>query len=351
MAERAAQDLPRRPDSTRSRWMLVVRDLNPGVFAFVMAAGIVSTALSDQPVLSVALLAIGAAGYLGLVVTAGWRLLCWRRRVLADLTGPRGFGFLTFVAASNVLASQLAAEGQRGPAIVLLAAGGLGWLVLGYGVPLGMIVDARRQHWPGQINGGWFNWVVSTQSVAVAAAALAPLCPAGTAVLVSVCWAIGLVLYLLLAALLLARLLTRPVTPADFTPLHWVLMGSAAITVLAGARLVGLPDSTRLLPHDVVTGLCMVLWSFATWLIPLLLALGVWRHVVRRVPLRYESDLWSMVFPLGMYGVASDQLGRATAAPWLTAMARGEAWVAFAVWVVVFAAMLISVHGTERRLR
>ncbi|MFC7512225.1 hypothetical protein ACFQV4_25930 [Streptomyces thermocarboxydus] len=51
-------------------------------------------------------------------------------------------------------------------------------------------------------------------------------------------------------------------------------------------------------------------WSFCTWLIPLLLALGVWRHVLHRVPLHYETSLWSMVFPVGMYGVASRELER-----------------------------------------
>ncbi|MFJ9591104.1 hypothetical protein [Streptomyces acidicola] len=34
--------------------------------------------------------------------------------------------------------------------------------------------------------------------------------------------------------------------------------------------------------------------------LPLLLALGVWRHVLRRVPLRYELGWWNLVFPVGM---------------------------------------------------
>ncbi len=86
----------------------------------------------------------------------------------------------------------------------------------------------------------------------------------------------------------------------------------------------------------------MVLWAFCSWLIPLLMALGVWRHVVRRVPLRYDSGLWSGVFPVGMYGVASARLGRATSTHWLVALGGGEAWVALAVWLVVFVAMVIT---------
>ena len=36
-----------------------------------------------------------------------------------------------------------------------------------------------------------------------------------------------------------------------------------------------------------------------------MIAIGVWRHIVRRVPLRYHPSYWSLVFPLGMYGAAT----------------------------------------------
>ena len=54
----------------------------------------------------------------------------------------------------------------------------------------------------------------------------------------------------------------------------------------------------------------VVFWAFATWLIPVLVAAGVWRHFVRKVPLVYVPTLWSMIFPLGMYAVAGIYLGR-----------------------------------------
>lgn len=323
----------------------MVRGLNPGVFAFVMATGIVSTALDFDglPVVPDVLLVIGVIGYGGLLVVSGWRLVRWPRRLLADLVSPRGFAFLTVVAASNVLAARLAIGGWRWPAIVLLAAGVLGWLLLGYGVPLGLVADPRRHPTLDQVNGTWFVWVVGTQSIAVAAATLALSGPSSAlAVFAAVCWAIGLVLYVLLAGIGLARLLTRPVSSSELIPPYWVFMGAAAITILAGAQLLALSDATGLIPRDVIAGASMVLWAFCSWLIPLLLALGAWRHLVRRVSLRYETGLWSMVFPLGMYGVASSQLGRATGTRWLTALGDGEAWVALAVWAIVFAGMLAA---------
>ncbi|KOT60595.1 MULTISPECIES: SLAC1 family transporter [Streptomyces] len=64
-----------------------------------------------------------------------------------------------------------------------------------------------------------------------------------------------------------------------------------------------------------------VVAGWATSLIPVLLAAGVWRHVRHRVPLRYEPSWWSAVFPIGMYAVA---------------------WAALGAWAVVGAAVLVE---------
>jgi Voltage-dependent anion channel len=58
------------------------------------------------------------------------------------------------------------------------------------------------------------------------------------------------------------------------------------------ARILGLPATPLMAAvHPVVTGLSVILWAFGTWLIPLLVGLGVWPHLIRRVPLRYEPPL------------------------------------------------------------
>ncbi|MFJ5724255.1 tellurite resistance/C4-dicarboxylate transporter family protein [Streptomyces sp. NPDC093149] len=324
-----------------------VRNLDPGAFAFVMATVIVSSALDRDGTsgASAALLVIGLTGYGVLLLGNGWRLLGWRRRLLADAVGPRGFAFLSAVAASDILADRLAADGHQVAAAVLLTVGVLGWLLLGYGIPLALVAAARRHPSLDQVNGTWFLWVVATQSVAVAAVALNGLMPAAHAFLpelASVCWAIGLIQFLLLAPLVLSRMLVRPMAPAELIPAYWVFMGAGAISVLAGAALLQLPAAERLLPAEVISALCLVLWSFATWFIPLLIALGVWRYLARHVPLRFSSSLWSMVFPVGMYGVATRQLGSAIGVSWLTTLGAAETWLAAALWAVVFLAMLAS---------
>jgi tellurite resistance protein TehA-like permease len=78
-----------------------------------------------------------------------------------------------------------------------------------------------------------------------------------------------------------------------------------------------------------------------------LAGLGVWRHLVHRVPLRYEPGLGSLAFPLGMYCVASEALGRALRVRWLVSVGHAGTWAALAVWVVLFAAMLVSLAGVR----
>lgn len=329
-------------------------DLNAGAFAFVMATGIVSTGLAARGAgaSSVVLLWIAGAGYAVLWAGYLWRAARRWRRVRADLAGPRGFAFLTVVAASDVLAARLALDGHYGTATALTAIGAAGWLVLGYGLPLLLICSGRTVSLR-QVNGTWFIWVVGTQSLAVATAALAPH-TGGRALgeLASACWAVGVLQYLLVAALALARLLLEPVEPAELVPPYWVFMGAAAITVLAGAKVHRLPPADSLPPRAFVLGVSALAWSFCTWLIPLLLALGVWRHVLRRVPLRYETSLWSMVFPIGMYGVATRELGAAAGRGWMTDAGAEEAWAALAVWALVLAGMLAApVTGLRRSRR
>ncbi|AFE12979.1 hypothetical protein MRGA423_10865 [Mycobacterium tuberculosis RGTB423] len=123
-------------------------------------------------------------------------------------------------------------------------------------------------------------------------------------------------LYVAVGSLVVARLLLYPLRPADLTPPYWVAMGATAITVLAGAHIVEMADAPMaIVTSGLVAGASVVFWAFGPWLIPPLVAASIWKHVVHRVPLRYEATLWSVVFPLGMYGVGAYRLGLAAHLP------------------------------------
>lgn len=333
-----------------------VRTLYPGYFALVMATGIVSIALSGlgASVPSGALLWVAAAAYGVLVVLLGWRAAAFRADLAADLRDPaRAFGMFTLVAATNVLGTRLAIAGDVAAATVLLVAGTAAWLVLGYALPW-LALGAPRPV-VAAANGTWFIWVVATQSVAVLAASLEPRLagPRRELALLAVsCWAVGAFGYVAVGGLVAARLLLYRVTATDLTPPYWVTMGAAAITVVSGARITRMASAPAVVPTGgLIAGVSVLFWAAASWLVPLLVAVGWRRHVTRRLPLRYEPALWSIVFPLGMYAVAARTLGAALGLPIVTAVGTAETWLAAAAWALVAAAAAGRVVGAARRAR
>jgi tellurite resistance protein TehA-like permease len=342
-----------RPDSAfPARLRSGIRELDPSYFALVMATAIVSVAVGEAGAtsLSAVMLVLAIVCYVALVVAYGWRLGRYRPQFLADAANPaKAFAFFTFVAGSDVLGTRLAMDGHHAWTAALLIVAVLAWLLLTYGMLLGLVTRHGARSALAGADGTWFLWAVGTQSIALSATTF-PRSLARTLTPMAVSfWSVGVVLYLLTAGLVLAVLLQFPVEPVGLTPAYWVFMGATAISVLAGARILSLPPSSLVTAvRPVVAGLSVVLWAFGTWLIPLLIGLGVWRHVVRRVPFRYEPPLWSLVFPLGMYCVGSRALGSALHVSWLVTTGRDGTWIAFAVWVLVFVMMIFSLAGVAR---
>lgn len=333
-------------DSLQARTGTAVEGLTPGYFALVMATGIISVGLHLEgfDVLSRTLLAVCVAAFVVLLTLTLWRFLAHRSAMAEDFLDPRrAFGFFTFVAGTNVLGVRLGIAGLHSVTAVLLVLSGAAWLVLGYVVPWTAVLGREERPVLATANGTWFIWVVASQSVAVAAAAVEPVYDGvrrELAVLAVVSWSVGVFLYAAAGMLVALRLMLYPFGPEELTPPYWVAMGALAITVLAGARIVEMADAPMVaVTRDLIAGLAVVFWAFATWLFPVLVAAGWWRHVRRRVPLRYEATLWSIIFPLGMYAVAGIYLGRADHLPVVEGVGRSELWLAFAAWLVVLVAM------------
>ena len=338
------------PQTLVDRVRTAVEGLTPGYFALVMASGILSVglALEGYAVLSRLLLVACAAAFVVLAGLTLWRFLAFRGATVEDFLDPRrAFGFFTFVAGTNVLGVRLGMAGHHGATAALLVLAGAAWLVLGYVVPWTAVLGPQTRPVVATANGTWFIWVVASESVAVAAAGLEPVVGDGRrelALLAVVSWSVGVFLYAAAGIFVSLRLMLYDFGPEDLTPPYWVAMGAMAITVLAGARIVEMADAPMVdATRGLIAGLAVVFWGFATWLIPALVAAGWWRHVTRRIPLRYEATLWSIVFPLGMYAVAGIYLGEADHLPVVHAIGSAELWVALVAWTLVLGGMLLHV--------
>jgi tellurite resistance protein TehA-like permease len=316
-----------------------LRQLSPGYFAAVMATGIISVGLETEGrrLLSRILLVLAAVAFVALILLNGWRLLSHRTELVEDFTHPlRGFGFYTFVAAADVMAARIATT-HGVLALWLLGVAAVCWLLRGYAVPWTTRLGAGEHPIVAAANGTWFMWAVGGQSVAVAAAVLGVVHPdSGTLPAVAVgAWFLGVFLYAVDGVFVAMRLLAYDFGADDLTPPYWVAMGAAAITALAGAEIGNLPTSPLL--DTVGTAIrsgSLFAWVLASWLMPALFAMGWWRHVTHRVPLRYDANLWSIVFPLGMYAVASQRLGATDGFSALADVGRVWIWVSFAAWLV-----------------
>ncbi len=338
----------------RDRMVTGIRTLIPGYFALVMATGIMSVGMANQnvPSLSGALLILAMACYVVLVSLNVIRFIRFRSAMLDHLRDPSiSFGYFTFVAGTDVVGTALTNRGYVGAGFGLLIVGSVAWLFLGYVVPWSAVLGRCRQ---GPIlakaNGTWFIWVVGSQSVAVLAAALEPNMLGirrELAILAILSWSVGVFLYAAAGIFVAARMMLFQLGPEDLNPPYFVAMGATAITVVAGARIVEMADAPMVAAtRGLAAGMSVVFWAFGTWLVPALVVAGVWRHLVHKIPLRYTAPLWSVVFPLGMYGVGSHYLGHADNLPIVKAIGDIEIWLAVAVWLVTFLGMLAHLTRT-----
>ena len=326
--------------SSAAAWLArQIAALYPGAFAMVMATGIISNALylENWRGISDALFAINAVAYPVLLLATLIRAVRFGPALWADLINPRlVFSFFTIVAGTDVFGIGVNLRGCAGLALALWLFALVLWFGLIY-LSFGVLTFLNTAHGANVVHGGWLIAIVGTESLVILGTLVAPpLGELGTAifVLIHMLWGVGLGLYGIFIALFAHRIFFLDFEPDDITPLLWVVMGAAAISANAGSTLI-LTNSGLAFLHSMrpfIDGVTLIAWAWGTWWIPLLLLFGVWKHGVCRVPITYTPMLWSLVFPLGMYALASLRLSLATDFPPLRSISLTMVWVALAAW-------------------
>lgn len=312
---------------------LILEEIPPASGAVVMGTGIVSVALALDGVqwLSLALLVIAALVWIALAWFLPARAVTDAERFEEDLGHPTS---LTSVAGTGVLGTRLTLLGWDKIGAVLLVVALATWIGL---VPLVL------RNWKLPTIGASFILTVGTESLALLGFAISDDTHTAWLFYASLApFVLGLGFYLYVLRSFDFKMLLHG------SGAHWVTGGALAISTVAAGRLVLSADHNGLFVggRGVLEMIALVLWcATLAWWPALMLCEGL------RPRLRYTVRRWSTVFPVGMCAACSFVVGPIVGIDGITTFAQVWVWVAFALWAVVFGAMVRRIPALLRSAR
>ncbi len=334
-----------------------LKSLYPGYFAMTMATGIISVAffLHNNIVLSNSFMVVTIITWFVMIYLYTWRLIKYPKTVFNDLTNPKTtFIFFTFVAATNICGVLLYQHGYSTFAIICWFLAFSYWSILMY-FSFTVLCFAHKEREVNIMHGGWLILIVGTQSLVLLGTKIAAdfgKYSEYMMVEMYMLWALGIIFYGVLVTLFCYRIFFKAMSVNEYSPLMWVIMGAAAISANAGSSLLLTDPIIPMLAelHAVVQLISIMLWTWATWWIPLLVIMGIWTHWYRKIPLLYNPMQWSIVFPLGMYTVATSNLALSSQFTPLLFLAEGMLLIAFSAWLILMLALLKTCFNRKTML-
>ena len=323
-----------------------LRDLSnlpTAYFALVMATGIVSIASYNLNFILIAklLFYFNIAAYLFMTVLYILRMVLYPKYFMADASDhAKSPGLLTYVAGTCVLGSQfIIIASNYLMASILFYIGAVAWLIIIYAVFTVFTVKKDKPPINKAISGVWLLIIVSTQSVSVLASQLIGHIPFSADLVLFFALAMflcGCMFYIIIITLIVYRMSFFEMRAEEFAPAHWINMGAVAISTLAGSTLILNAQNWSFI-HEILPflkGFTLFFWAIGSWWIPLIVILGIWRHVFKQLPLKYHPQYWGMIFPMGMYTACTIKLSQALNLSFLMVIPSFFIYIALVAWAV-----------------
>lgn len=331
-----------------------IKELPPAYFALVMATGILSIALFVYGLAPPAYL-LFYLNILFLLILVGlfiYRLVAFKEQVVADFKNyQKGPGFFTMVAALCTVGNQYVLLFQNmlaAKALLFLAAAA--WLVIGYGFFFNITVSEEKKNLKEGINGTWLVVIVAIQALSVLISFLSEDLGSWTQVylFVALClFLLGCLFYFYIMSLIIYRMSFFPLQASELSAPYWINMGATAISTLAGSLLILQVEKIHFIVDILpfLKGFTLLFWAAGSWWIPLLIILGIWRHLIKKIPAPvspegYDPSYWGMVFPLGMYTVCTYRLSEALEISFLNLIPQYFIFIALFAWIAVMTGMV-----------
>lgn len=333
-----------------------LKDFYPGYFAMTMATGIISVALRLQEFyrLAEAFYLFTLCSWLIITFLYTWRLIKFPKQVLENLKNPRTtFFFFTFVAATNILGMLLQQHGYTVLALACWIIAFIYWSALMY-FGFASLIFAHKEREVNVVHGGWLILIVGTQSLVLLGTKIAGDLGEYAAYMmveIHMLWSLGIIFYAIFVTIFCYRIFFFRMKTKDYSPLMWVIMGAAAISANAGSSLLltdpVIPLLVQLRPSVQI--ISIMLWTWATWWVPLLVLIGFWKHIYMKVPIKYEPAMWSIIFPLGMYTVATNNLALSSEFKPLLYLSGSMLWVSVAAWGLLLLFLFYSLSSKNNK--
>lgn len=328
-----------------------MRRADPLNFSYVLGSAGISIVfyLTGWNLLSIIFLYLTVISYVGLVGMFLIRLALFGRRFLKEIFNVHDFfDYLIFSSATSALSIRFCLSEYNSLSLGLAWAGAIFSVLIIYTL-IGQLLFQEKSSVE-SISPFWLLISVALHSIGLTITTLWDhgLLMDPIFLVAAVCfWSCAVLFYIMLMALSLYRFFLVSFDVKNISPAYWTCVGAAAIAALDGGRLTLIQNGPSFLEaaRPFIEGCVILFWAWAIAWIPLLILMEIFKYGYFKSEFRYHPVLWTMIYPLAMYTLATDHMAMKYQFSFIGSTVPFWIWTTFSCWLLI----LISIGFGAKR--